>query len=341
MFKSARLKLTAWYLIMIMTVALLFSSAMYIGVYNNTYHVLEMQRRELERQYNRFNRQSGYPKLSLVIDPLALEEIRKQTLLNLLGINLIILFAAGSIGYFLAGKTLEPIEIMVKKQKRFISDAAHELKTPLTAMKTELEVTLRDKSLTLESSKRVLRSTIDEVDKLHSFMLKLLNQSKYQNLVSSKHTTVELNKVLASILSKLAPVIKEKKIRVSTDLKTLQVLGQPEELEDLFTNLVENAIKYSKPEGTISITLTKEHNFALVQVQDSGIGIAKEDLPNIFEPFYRADKARSASGSEGFGLGLTIAKEIVVNHSGTITAQSELGKGTVFNVKLPINNRSS
>ena len=341
MFKSARLKLTAWYLIMIMTVALLFSSAMYVGVYNNTYHVLEMQRRELERQYNRFNRQSGYPKLTLLIDPLALEEIRKQTLLNLLGINLMILFAAGSIGYFLAGKTLEPIEIMVKKQKRFISDAAHELKTPLTAMKTELEVNLRDKSLTLESSKKVLRSTIDEVDKLHGFMLKLLNQSKYQNIVSSKYTAVELNKVLDSILSKLAPMIKEKKIDVSTDLKTLQVLGQPEELEDLFTNLVENAIKYSKPGGTINITLTKEHNFALIQVQDSGIGIAKEDLPNIFEPFYRADKARSASGSEGFGLGLTIAKEIVVNHSGTITAQSELGKGTVFNVKLPINKESN
>ncbi len=336
MFKSARLKLTAWYLIMIMTVALLFSSAMYVGVYNNTYHVLEMQRRELERQYNRFNRQSGYPKLTLLIDPNALEEIRKQTLLNLLGINLIILFAAGSIGYFLAGKTLEPIEIMVKKQKRFISDAAHELKTPLTAMKTELEVNLRDKSLTLESSKKVLRSTIDEVDKLHGFMLKLLNQSKYQNIVSSKHTAVELNKVLDGILLKLAPMIKEKKIGVSTDLKTLQVLGQPEELEDLFTNLIENAIKYSKPEGTINITLTKEHNYALVQVQDSGIGIAKEDLPNIFEPFYRADKARSASGSEGFGLGLTIAKEIVVNHSGTISVQSEIGKGTVFIIRIPI-----
>ncbi len=336
MFESARLKLTAWYLLMIMTVSLLFSSVMYVGVNNNTYHALEMQRRELERQYNRFNRQSGYPRITLAIDPHALEEIREQTLFNLLGINLIILLAAGSIGYFLAGKTLGPIEVMVKKQKRFISDAAHELKTPLTAMKTELEVTLRDKSLTLESSKKILRSTIDEVDKLHGFMLKLLNQSKYHNSVSPKHTVVALNKALESVLSKLSPMIKEKKINVSTNLKTLQVLGVPEELEDLFTNLIENAIKYSKPEGDIEITLTKEHNCVLVQVKDNGIGIAKEDLPNIFEPFYRADKARSASDTEGFGLGLTIAKEIVLNHKGTITAESELGKGTIFSIRIPI-----
>jgi signal transduction histidine kinase len=264
-------------------------------------------------------------------------EIRQRTLTILLIVNVVVLAIAGGFGYALAGITLKPIEMMLQKQKRFISDAAHEIKTPLTAMKTDLEVTLRDKNLNLDKARVSLESSIEEIDKLHRFTTNLLKQSRYQaGANQNRKTDVSLNILMEKICNRMANMANKKEVHFDKDFKDIIILGDAVELEELFTNLIDNAIKYSKPHGTVKITVDKNVGQALVKVSDDGIGIDKEDLPNIFEPFYRADVSRNKSTHDGFGLGLAISKEIVTNHGGSIHVTSMPEEGTIFTITLPL-----
>lgn len=336
MFRSARIKLTVSYLAIIMAITLSFSSFVYIGVSISTQKALESQKRRLERQLTRHQAPSELIPMGPMIDVETLVEIRNQTLSNLIIVNIVIFISSGSLGYLLAGNTLKPIEKMVNKQKRFISDAAHELKTPLTAMKTSLEVTLRDKKLTPKEAKNVLESTIEEVDKLHIFTQKLLKQSRYQNSSIAEHKEIRLEAIIKQAIESVYPLSKQKNISINTDLEPVKTSGDKEELEELFINLIDNAIKYSKKGSTINITVKKTGSFAEAIVEDFGIGIAKEELQNIFEPFYRADKSRSSNTRKGYGLGLAISKEIAEKHKGKISVKSIFGSGSKFTVRLPI-----
>ncbi|OGC50412.1 hypothetical protein A2716_04365 [candidate division WWE3 bacterium RIFCSPHIGHO2_01_FULL_40_23] len=340
MFKSARIKLTLWYLAIIMLITLAFSSFVYIGVDRATRHALEGQRRRFERRFTQLNTPFGFPRGTPMLDAETLAEIRSRTLATLLVINGAVLIISATSGYFLAGRTLKPIEEMVERQKRFISDAAHEIKTPLTSMKTGLEVTLRSESLTVKEAKKALGSAIEEVDKLHKFTGKLLKQSRYQNGNNAKKETVNLQEVLAHVVKKLKPQADKRGevlVLTGTDLK---ITGDKDELEELFINLIENSIKYNKANKPVTISLSSEKNYAKVSIEDFGKGIPEEDLPHIFEPFYRADKSRKDSQHEGYGLGLTIAKEIVERHHGEILVVSKKNNGAKFTVKLPLSNFS-
>ncbi len=318
-----------------MFITLSFSTFVYIGVERATRLALEGQRRRLEKQIMEVMiPQKGF-RAEFIQDAQTLLEIKYKTLTNLVGVNILVLIASGSLGYILAGKTLTPIENTVKKQKRFISDAAHEMKTPLTAMKTELEVTLRDSNLNLEESRKALASTVEEVDKLHSFINKLLDQSRYQNGNRIKHKAVELDKLLNQIVTKLKPIADKKSETLNLTIQPLKINGDKDALEKLFTNLIENAIKYSYHNQTINLTLKRIGTEARFIVQDYGQGISEEDLPYIFEPFFRADKSRTASAQEGYGLGLAISKEIIEKHQGNITVRSKPNEGTTFTVTLP------
>ncbi|MFA6982071.1 MAG: HAMP domain-containing sensor histidine kinase, partial [Patescibacteria group bacterium] len=260
MFKSARLKLTIWYLLIIMVITLSFSSFVYIGVNANTRRALEGQRHRLERQ---ITRPEGFLPMGPMIDVETLIEIRKQTLTNLIMINTAIFFISGSLSYLLAGKTLRPIEDMVEKQKRFISDAAHEMKTPLTAMKTSLEVTLRDKKLDLDGAKDVLISTVEEVDKLSKFTASLLRKSKYQNGNSVSHDNVHLETLIKDICRKMSPIAEKKNNKINTNLESISVTGNKDELDELLTNLIDNAIKYNKKNSIINIELKSSGSMAV------------------------------------------------------------------------------
>jgi signal transduction histidine kinase len=341
MFKSARIKLTAWYLTIIMFISISFSAFVFVGVQRDVQRALDAQKKRMERQFFEMKILNRFPRIVAVIDTETLMEIRNRTLANLILINMLILGSAGMLGYFLAGKTLEPIEQMVKKQKRFISDAAHEIKTPLTTMKTELEVTLRDKSLTVEESKKILRSTIEEVDALHNFTNRLLQRSKHQNGSTGLMDNLQLDEVISNSAKKMQSLAKQKSIVINTDAQPTQIKGSAESLSELFTNLIENAIKYSKPNAVINVSLKKFQNDAVVEIEDFGIGISQEDLPFVFDPFYRADKSRTQSQHAGYGLGLAIAKDIAEQHNGTIGVQSTPNVGSKFTVTLPLSNFSA
>lgn len=264
-----------------------------------------------------------------------LEEAKERILYALIAINLAILGLAGLAGFLLAGLTLKPIKKMVDEQNRFITDASHELRTPLTSLKSEIEVNLRDKNLTLADAKKLLQSNLEEVNSLQylSDNLIKLAQNKQQN--SAKIETVSIPDISISALKKVEKLAKKKEIKINTEIEDIKVEGEKQSLTELLVIFLDNAIKYSNKNSEINLSAKKSGKNALIEIKDQGAGIDKKDLPMLFERFYRSDKARSA---DGFGLGLSIAKQIVDKHNGSVNVKSQINKGTTFTIKFPLSS---
>ena len=316
MFKAARIKLTAWYLLIILAITLCFSAAVYSSVDMVTTKALESQQRRIQHQFDdntAFLIPPPPPQNIPIFKEETAAEIREKTLFLLGLINLSVLILAGGLGYILAGKTLKPIENMVDRQKRFISDAAHEIKTPLTAMKADLEVTLRDKHLDIEEAKKTMLGTVTEIDELHNLTEQLLTQSKLQAgaYKIGEFTQLNIDDILKNVIGKYKILAKEKQIEIKCTSNNVPVKGNEEGLTRLFKNLLDNAIKYSKEGSTIEIDTFAENSCTFTKIKDHGEGIPEKDLPYVFDPFFRADKSRSKNSRNGTGLGLAIAKEIV------------------------------
>lgn len=271
------------------------------------------------------------------LDPEVIAELKKRLAIQLISINGGIFIFASIAGYFLAGRTLKPISLMVTDQKRFIADASHELKTPITSLRSEIEVGLNDKKMTLKDSKLLLASNLEEVIKLQNLIETLLTLSKKEELrVDNNFQSVSLEKVIANALKKLNGSVKKKNIRINAETRNIHVRGLEDKLTELFVILLDNAIKFSFDGTRIDIKIQKNSAFARISLKDQGIGISQSDLKHVFDRFYRADFSRVKINEQGFGLGLSIAKEIVNLHSGSINVKSKLNKGTEFIVKLPL-----
>jgi len=271
-----------------------------------------------------------------------LTEADERLIVTLAFINFFILIFAGGIGYFLSGRTLKPIQEMVDEQNRFISDASHELKTPLSSLKTAFEVSLRDKNLNLPAAKKTITESIVDVDQLSILSENLLTLARHQNLKDSKKIEkVSLEKILIDAVAKILPVAKQKKIIVKTKIGNYKIEGAKEDFLKLFVIILDNAVKYSPKKTEINLASQKTDNHVLIMIKDQGIGIDKKDLPHIFDRFFRADSARSKNEAYGHGLGLSIAREIIKAHHGSISAESKLNEGTTFIIRLPIKNPSS
>jgi two-component system, OmpR family, sensor histidine kinase CiaH len=265
-----------------------------------------------------------------------LSESNNNLRTNLIYFNLSILFFSAIACYFLAKRTLGPIEEAVEAQNRFTADASHELKTPLAAMKAEIEVTLRDKSLTLAKSKTILQSNLEEIQKLESLSKALLALSRFKTDANKNFKPVSIEDVICQSYERISKLADKKSIKFKNSLKNISVLGEEQSLIQLFTILLDNAIKYSPENSNIYISISDKKNYAVVKIKDSGCGIDPIDLPHIFDRFYRADASRCKVKTEGFGLGLSIANEIVNLHNGKISAQSKNKKGSEFTIKIPI-----
>lgn len=314
-----------------MFVTMSFSCFVYISVVRITQNALDTQRLRVERRFKEFGMMPGGGFLRFDED--LFFEIRRKTLAVLLLINMGVLVSSSVLGYLLSGKTLQPIEDMLKKQKRFISDAAHELKTPLTAIKTDLEVTLRDKELSKDTAVQSIKSTIQEVDKLNTFITKLLSKSRYQdgNLKMEPVNMVPLLQKIADSFQSLAKIHNQE---IILDLKEAWIMGNVFSLEELFRNLIDNAIKYNKEGASVEITSGEVDNIVVVKIKDQGVGIDGDALNNIFEPFYRADSSRAKDINNGFGLGLSIAKDAADKHKAKIHVESKKDLGTTFTVEF-------
>ncbi len=303
MFKEARFKLTLYYLIIMTIINVFFSLIIYRGA------TAELRRIESAQQLRR------PVQFNLVIEPALIDETKHRIALSLIYLNLIILGMAGVGGYFLAGKTLAPIKKNMDDQKDFISNASHELRTPLTSLKSEIEVALRDKKLNLKSAITLIKSNLEEVDKMQKLSNYLLILNKYQSGNGNiNFVDVDLKKVAVTAIGKR---------KIKTDLKTSIVSGNEDSLVELVRILIDNAFKYSDKNAKIEINVGRKS----LEVKDGGVGISSDDLPNIFKRFFRGDKSHT---KDGYGLGLSIAKQIADMHGARLSVESKIGKGSSF-----------
>jgi signal transduction histidine kinase len=325
MFKQARIKLTGWYLLIIMMVSLAFTSVIYRA---STFELNRFARAQQSRFESRILRPTPHP-----VDEELLEEAKSRILQSLIFINLGILVAAALLGYYLSGKTLEPISKMMDEQYRFVSDASHELKTPITAMKSTLEVALRDPDMKLNDAKQTLATSLEEVNSLQKLAEGLLELSSNN---SQQIEQLNLDQIVHQSVKKLEPLAKSKKIEIQTKLKKVIIMGEPERLGRAITIILDNAIKYSKPKTKIITSVSVQGKKVLIKVKDHGVGIDSKDIPMIFNRFYRSDKARS---TDGYGLGLSIAKKIVEDLNGYIKIESIKDRGTTVSMTFPYSAR--
>ncbi len=230
-------------------------------------------------------------------------------------------------------QTLERLEKLFDTQRRFLADVSHELRTPLTVIKGEVGLM----RLTNELDEESLRSIEKEVDRLSRLVgdLLLLAQAESGQL-PLELKPVELDSVLLDVLQQMT-VISSGKVNLRLiEIDQVSVLGDRDRLKQVILNLVANAVNYTPAGGEVRLSLTKKEGRACLIVEDTGPGISPEDLPHIFDRFYRGDRSRKRTESSGFGLGLSIAKWIVERHGGKIEVESQPGQGTRFTVWLPL-----
>lgn len=347
MFRQARIKLTAWYLAIIMAISLSFSGVIYVGINRELIRIQDSQNTRQERnrristlmeEFMKEREARGLPTPPFepeVLEPDTISAARGRIIFTLGFINLSILIVSGLGGYFLAGQTLNPIAKMMDEQKEFVGNASHELRTPLTSLKSEIEVALRDKKMTLKEAKELLKSNLEEVDKMQKLSNYLLKLNRYQTGTNGlTFLQVNLKAIAEKAAAKVEQMAKTKKINIEKNLKNAKIKGNEDSLIELATILLDNAIKYSSPGKRVIITTEKERGVSHLAVRDFGEGIKKEDLPHIFERFFRAEASRDKQKADGYGLGLSIAKSIAEIHNAKILVSSTPKKGSTFIVKF-------
>ncbi len=237
--------------------------------------------------------------------------------------------------------------------KQFTTDASHELKTPLTILKGEAEVTLR-KERTSREYQQILRSNLEEINRMSQIVDDLLYLSKADSgELRLNKEDINLTEILNEVVAQMGLMAKSKNLLIETSnhQEDVKIYGDALRIRELFLNLIGNGIKYTEEGGSIQITLTKESAsperskldgsegekapYVNITVTDTGIGIDKEDQQKIFDRFFRVDKARSREQG-GSGLGLSICKWIVEAHQGELKVESNIGKGSSFIVRLPL-----
>lgn len=331
MFRSATLQLTAWYLAILMAISITFS----VVIYQLNYHEVSSR---LENLQHSLIEQMGYVVSGQLYgygpgSPFSTESQKAgvQMALSLIYINGVVFVAGGLGSYFLARRTLRPIEEAHEAQSRFTSDASHELRTPLAAMKSELEVTLRDTNLSLDEAKEILESNLEEVDNLIQLSEMLLKLSRLE------HGTLEVTQVDFSQL--FQEVVKRypkqaRRFEFTTRKKAVTYANEAGIVE-VMSVLVDNAIKYSPPKSKINVRIFERYGSLGFEIKNSGPAIPPAVLSKVFDRFYRGDTSRTNGAKNGYGLGLSIAKKIVDIHHGELTASSTKA-GTTFTFFIPV-----
>ena len=253
-------------------------------------------------------------------------------------IGLIALLSAAVFGHIMAGRAIVPMQLAYEKQRQFAADASHELRTPLAVIMASADLLLMDQSITSPFLKQVLNDLKSEVQKMSKLVSDLLLVARSDN--NALKVTIkkfDLGEMLEQNIRMMTPLAEKKKINLNGEnIRKIEIQADEQKIKQLILILVDNAIKYTPEGGKVTVRLEKINEGKVTfSVQDSGIGIAKEDQDRIFERFYRVDKARSREIG-GNGLGLSIASEIVRLHEGSIAVESEVGVGTKFIVELKV-----
>ncbi|MCY6491199.1 two-component system sensor histidine kinase RppB [Leptolyngbya sp. GGD] len=256
----------------------------------------------------------------------------------LLGLPITILFVIAA-SWWLAGLAMRPVYRSYQQVQQFTADVAHELRTPLAATKATIESVLELETLPEPEARNTLYTIERQNNRLAQLVQDLLLLSRMDlQVLPVKHQPCCLNSLLTDVLDEFSAMAIAADIDLRLDIRVpypVYVLGNEEQLFQLIANLVTNAIQYTPAGGNITVSLGCDSNHAVIQVRDTGIGIASEDQPRIFDRFYRVSRDRSRQ-TGGAGLGLAIALAIAKQHNGNILVQSAIGQGSELIVRLPL-----
>lgn len=249
-----------------------------------------------------------------------------------------IMLAAGG-GYYMAAKNIKPLEILFAREHELAADASHELRTPLTVLSLGVESLQNDDESKLSGfAQEVLRDMQHETKYMSRLIEALLTLARGdEENTPLARAKVDLTEVAVKVCNKMRPLAAKKGLGLeyaAGDAPQVFILGDKNKMEQLLIIFIDNAIKYSES-GTITVTVDADSMHAVIKVMDEGIGISESDAQKIFERFYRVDKARSRAAG-GFGLGLNIARIIVVRHGGTVSVKPRSPHGSIFTVRLPL-----
>ncbi len=283
---------------------------------------------------------TGYIRISQSTADLG--EVQSQLLGNLVkGIALTLGFL-GLGGLWLTQKSIEPIKQSLEKLQRFTHDASHELRGPLTAIQASIDVMRNHpERIHAKDVKKVnaIAAATTHMTQLTEDLLYLARTDEASSNLTREWSFLYLPEMLQNLIDLLDPLAQDKEIKLEYyPLAQVSTLGQKAQLTRLFANLLENALQYTPRGGKVILRVAQQSHWAVISVEDTGIGIAQENLPFVFERFWREDKARSRREG-GTGLGLSISQAIAQQHGGRITVTSQVGRGSCFTVYLPIGGK--
>lgn len=238
-------------------------------------------------------------------------------------------------GFYLAGRALVPIRRSWNKQQQFVADASHELRTPTSVIHTRAELLFRHPEHTIERESGNIALILKESKRMRKLIDDLLTLARTDsNQLQIHAAAIPLHPILEELAEQFTLLAETKSIRIRSEFRPCVIWGDENRIRQLFVILLDNALKFTPPNGSIEFTSRNAPHSVQVIVKDSGCGIAADDLPHVFERFYRGDKARSRSEG-GTGLGLSIAEWIVHAHKGSIRVTSQVSVGTEFQIHFP------
>lgn len=257
-------------------------------------------------------------------------KILSQLLLTFGAISIVMLFVIFGISLFFAQHAVAPIEKAYEKQKQFVADASHELKTPIAIINANIDALHANRTETIESQQKWINYINAETDRMGKLVNDLLYLAKTDNgAVNNEHLLFNISNIVTDVLLAMEAVVFEKGIKLSQNIEPdIIVNGDSEKVKQVVMILFDNAVKYVNENGSIFVTLKKSRNHTTFFVKNTGNGIPKQSLPKLFDRFYRVDSSRTHDG--GYGLGLSIAKEIIDSMGGKIQVESVEGKSTAF-----------
>lgn len=231
------------------------------------------------------------------------------------------------------------VQASQKSQREFVANVSHEMKTPLTSIQGFAQALLDGTANTEEARQKAARIIYDESERMRRMVANLLDLAKLDaGSADLKMSPVDVSALLNSIAEKFAPQSARAGVNIEVDAESNlpPLVADGDRLAQVFTNLVDNALKFTPQGGKVTMRASLVSNAMRISVSDTGAGMSKDELPRIFERFYRADPSRAGGESHGAGLGLAIAREIVAAHGGRISVQSEAGLGATMEVILPL-----
>ncbi|MBD2497441.1 cell wall metabolism sensor histidine kinase WalK [Nostoc sp. FACHB-280] len=278
----------------------------------------------------------GYLQMAMPMN--RVQEILNKFLLLLISTVLITLVITSLTGWFLSGLAMQPIQLSYKQLERFTAHASHELRTPLAAILSNAQVGLLAPMEDSNSKHLRLEKVVEVAKSMNTLIGNLLFLARQTGrLTTESLKEVDLNDLLKELLNSPSVKTAAKHLNLKSDLPESPIMVKID--ADLIClaviNLLGNACKYTPAGGIVDVRLFSKYSQAIIEVEDNGIGIAAADLPHIFEQFYRVEQHQTNSANS-FGLGLAIAQQIIEAHSGHLSVKSEQGKGSVFQIKLPL-----